>query len=650
MNLKSAAIIIVATFLLNSFNLSAKITLPAALGSNMVLQQKTKVTLWGKATPAKNVTVKCSWNKLSYAVKSNAVGKWEIKVATPAYGGPYTITISDGEVLTLNNVMIGEVWFCSGQSNMEMPLARWGKVNNYEEEIRQANYPNIRLLQVNHVTADLPIEEASISSGGWQNCSPNTISEFSSTAYFFAREVYKNTGIPIGLIHASWGGTIAEAWTSAQTLKTLPDFKAETERIQTEALLNKNVDKEKLQENWEKKVRESDLGFSGGKYTWTTDATEKDWSRMTVPALWEDTALPGFDGIVYLKRKIVIIEQPKEDAKLSLAQIDDNDMTFLDGKLIGETVGYNQNRKYKIPAASLTPGEHLLVVRVMDSGGGGGIYGEKSQVFLDLGNAGKIDLSGDWLYRVALDLKKVGPSPSSNQTANRPTVLFNAMVNPFLKYTIKGAIWYQGESNAERAAQYRTLFPSLIKDWRRHWNIGDFPFLFVQLANFKAKTSTPGDSQWAELRDAQLNTLALPNTGMAVTIDIGDSQDIHPKNKQEVGKRLALIALAKVYGKHIAYSGPQYSSMKVVNQSVELSFNFAEQLKSTGKSLTGFSIAGQDRKFYWADAKIIGDKIIVSAPDVPHPVAVRYGWADNPEANLTNKSGLPATPFRTDDN
>jgi sialate O-acetylesterase len=648
MNLKSAAIIFIAGLLLNSFNLSAKITLPNILGSNMVLQQKTNVTLWGKAIPAKNVTIKCSWSKQQFAVKSAGNGNWEIKVATPAYGGPYTITISDGEAITLKNIMIGEVWFCSGQSNMEMPLAGWGKVNNYQQEIDQANYPNIRLLQVNHVTSDLPVDEASVTAGGWQSCSPITIPEFSSTAYFFAREVYKNTGIPVGLIHSSWGGTVAEAWTSAQTLKTLPDFKAETERIQNQASLNKNVDREKLQANWDKEVSESDLGFSAGKYIWTTDAAEKDWSKITIPALWEDTALPAFDGIVYLKRKIVITEQPKEDATLSLAQIDDNDMTFLDGKLIGETIGYNQNRKYKIPAASLTPGEHLLVIRVMDSGGGGGIYGEKNQVFLDLGNTGKIDLSGEWLYRVALDLKKVGPAPSSNQSANRPTVLFNAMVNPFLKYTIKGAIWYQGESNAERATQYQTLFPSLIKDWRRHWNIGDFPFLFVQLANFKAKTSSPGNSQWAELRDAQLNTLSLPNTGMAVTIDIGDDKDIHPKNKQDVGKRLGLVALAKVYGKDIAYSGPQYSSMKVVNQSIELSFKFSQELKSSSGALIGFAIAGEDKKFYWAQGKIVGDKVVVSATEVSHPVAVRYAWADNPDANLTNKSGLPATPFRTD--
>ena len=648
MNVKSLAVILTAVLLLNGLNLSAKITLPGAIGSNMVLQQSTKVILWGKAVPIKNVTLKCSWTKTPYVIKSNATGNWEVKVNTPAYGGPYIITISDGEAITLKNIMIGEVWFCSGQSNMEMPLAGWGKVDNYEQEINDANYPNIRLLQVNHVTADLPVEEASIAAGGWQSCSAKTVAAFSSTAYFFARTVYKDTGIPIGLIHSSWGGTIAEAWTSAATLKTMSDFKAETERIQNQALLNNGANQGELQAKWEKNVKDADLGFVGGKYIWAADTTEKDWRKITVPALWEDAALPGLDGIVYLKKKILITEQPKTDAKLSLAQIDDNDMTFLDGRLIGETTGYNQNRSYKIPATSLTPGEHLLVVRVFDSGGGGGIYGEKNEVFLDLGNQGKVDLSGEWHYRVALDLKKLGPAPAANQGANRPTVLFNAMVNPFLKYTIKGVIWYQGESNAERAAQYRTLFPALINDWRKHWNIGNFPFLFVQLANFKAKTSAPGNSQWAELRDAQLNTLSVPNTGMAVTIDIGDAKDIHPKNKQDVGNRLALIALAKVYGKDIAYSGPQYSAMEVVNQSIELSFRFANGLKFSGTELTGFAIAGADKKFYWATGKIVGDKVIVSATEVSQPVAVRYAWADNPNANLTNKSGLPATPFRTD--
>lgn len=474
------SIIAVSTLLFTTASVQAKVKLPSVFSDNMVFQQKTKAAVWGKADPGKTINISTTWSGARYTSKADALGNWKIMMTTPSYGGPYTISISDGELTTLNNVLIGDVWVCSGQSNMEMPLAGWGKVNNYEQEIKDANYPNIRLLQGIHATSNVPLDDAKVGNGGWTACTPQYVAGFSSVAYFFAREINKKTGIPIGLIHTSWGGTIAEAWTSAATLKTIPDFVGVVNKIENDSKDN--------------------------------SAAKKD----------------------------------------------------------------------------------------------------------------------------------EGP--------NRTTVLYNAMIHPYLQFAIKGAIWYQGESNADRAAQYRTLFPAMITDWRKNWGIGNFPFYFVQLANFMKVESQPIASAWAELRDAQLSTLALPNTGMSVTIDIGDAADIHPKNKQDVGKRLALIALAKNYKVKIPYSGPVYHSKKVVGNSIRVTFKATDGgLKtSDGAALKGFAIAGADQKFYWADAEIKGNQVVLRSAEVPNPVAVRYAWANNPICNLINGAGLPASPFSAD--
>jgi sialate O-acetylesterase len=462
--------------LLTGIVCKAKVTLPSVFTDNMVLQQKTNAAIWGKGDAGKTIDISTTWNKKKYTTTVDPEGNWKIKVATPSYGGPYSITISDGEDLVLKNVLIGEVWICSGQSNMQLPLAGWGKINNYQQEIAKAKYPNIRLFQTQHVASNQPLNDAKVDMNGWKPCSPEYISEFSAVAYFFARDIYKKTGIPIGLIHTSWGGTVVEAWMSGSALKDNADF---------------------------------------------ADTVKK-------------------------------IESTRAE-------------------------------------------------------------------------------------------------PTADKEPNHPTVLYNALIHPFIQYAIRGAIWYQGESNAERANQYRTLFPAMITDWRKQWRIGDFPFYFIQLANYKKTEEEPKASSWAELRDAQLQTLALPKTGMSVTIDIGDAVDIHPKNKQDVGKRLALIALAKTYGVNTPYSGPAPKSQKIEGNRIKIDFKFTDGgLKAKSGELTGFSIAGADQKFHWAKATISGNQITVSSADVPNPVAVRYAWADNPVCNLVNGAGLPASPFRTD--
>jgi len=467
--------IVSSLFLLISLSLFAKVELPVIFTDNMVLQQQTDAPVWGKASPGKTVEIVTSWDNQKYTTKAAADGSWKTSIKTGAAGGPYSITISDGKILELKNVMLGEVWICSGQSNMEMPLAGWGQVLKYKEEIAAANFPDIRFLHVDRATAMLPQASVKVSAGGWQVCSPATIAEFSSTAYFFGRNLHQNmNNIPIGLINTSWGGTIAEAWTSAQTLENMPAFR---------------------------------------------DAIEK--------------------------------------VKATL----------------------------------------------------------------------------------------VDESPNN---PNRTTVLYNAMIHPLVPYAIQGAIWYQGESNVGRAEQYSELFPLMIRDWRSQWN-RNFPFYFVQLANFQKLQTGPEESAWAELREAQLKTLNLENTGMAVIIDIGDAVDIHPKNKQDVGNRLALAARAKTYGQKIPYSGPIYQSHVIEGHKIRIRFSNTDGgLKAANNEpVKGFTIAGPDHKFYWADAKIEGNEVVVSSTNVPFPVAVRYAWANNPVCNLYNGAGLPASPFRT---
>lgn len=625
--------------LLISIVAQADVSLPSVLSDNMVLQQKTNAGIWGTATPNSSVKIYTSWNRKSYIAKADSKGTWKMQVATPAYGGPYSIKISQGNTIELKNILIGEVWVCSGQSNMEMPLAGWGKVVNYEKEIADANYPKIRLLQAIRTTSNTPLTDLKVRNSGWDVCTPETVADFSSTAYFFAREVYNKTKIPVGLIHTSWGGTIAEAWTSYETLKTLPDFAEAAEKIKSVSNLNVAEAKQKKEE-WDEVVAGRDIG---AKENWQQVAhNDKDWKLVKVPDFIEKN-VRGFDGVIWFRKKIIV---PKNfidgDFKLSLGSIDDEDITWVNGIKIGATKSYTELRNYEIPSNTLKEGENVIAVRVFDGGGEGGFYGDPGLMFLQNRRGEKISLAGDWNYKVSYLLTSAPDGP------NRPTVLYNAMINPIINYTICGAIWYQGESNAGRAYQYRTLFPSMIKDWRMKFSSGDFPFYFVQLANFMKTENQPGPSAWAELREAQLMTTKLKNTGMATIIDVGDAEDIHPKNKQEVGRRLALIALNKIYKRQNEYSGPLYQSLKKQGDKIVLTFTHAKGLHAKGDRVLGFAIAGADKKFYWADAKIKGNQIIVSSKRVVNPEAVRYGWANNPEVNVYNDSHLPASPFRTD--
>jgi sialate O-acetylesterase len=635
--------------------LAAKVQLPAVFSDNMVLQQKSSVPFWGTATPGKILKITTSWNNKTIQTAVTKDGSWKTDVPTPVYGGPFNIEITDGTKLELRNVMIGEVWLCSGQSNMEMPLAGWGKIMNYEKEIAEANYADIRLLRVEKSVGFKPAKELLVRNKGWVTCSPQTIPEFSAVAYFFGRNLYQHLHIPIGLIDASWGGTIAEAWTSSGSLKTMPDFTSSLIEMDRKAANFNNLTMKFKQDStkWQALVKEKDRGLSNGNALWATnDMPEIDWNSIKVPGFWEGTVLPDFDGVVWLRKTIDIpADWQNKPLTLKLDKIDDADITYYNGVEIGHTTDYAASRTYSIPSNLVKSGKAVITVRVLDTGGGGGFYGEAALMTLSLSNQESISLAGIWQYKIGMNLKEIPAAPKTWNDPNQPTVLYNAMINPLVPFAIKGVIWYQGESNADHAYQYRELFPLMIKDWRKQWK-SDFPFYFVQLANYMPELPQPTEAAWAELREAQFQTmLHLENTGMAVTIDIGEANDLHPKNKQEVGRRLSLIARANSYNENISFSGPVYDSYRIEQNSIRITFKHVETGLTTtnGVPVKGFAIAGSNHKFHWANAVIEGNEIVVSCKDVENPVAVRYAWASNPVCNLINGAGLPASPFRTDD-
>ncbi len=628
---------------------ATNIELQPLFSDNMVVQQNSDVPIWGTCNPRGEIIAQFREQRRSTLADKD--GNWRLNVPTSAAGGPFELKIMGQDTITFRNVMVGEVWLCSGQSNMKMPLAGWGKVLNYEQEIAEANYPNIRLFTVEQKTSFEPLKD--IPADGWVECSPATIAEFSSTAYFFGRHLFEKLNIPIGLIHSAWGGTYVEAWTSSDALKNISEFSKVVDFMQDSVATPEQMEKNYQQQlsEWFSVANKVDPGMIPGQTNFTDPAlVDTAWKTMDIPNAWENAGLENFDGVVWFRKNVTI---PPSffggEITLKFGRIDDINTTYLNGTEIGFTDRYSRTREYSVPDSVLQIGENLITLRVIDTQGLGGLRGSANQYWLVASTGDSISLAGEWRYRQAISFEKLPSWPYTPEGPNFPTALYNAMINPLVPYAIRGVIWYQGESNASRAYQYRTLFPTMINDWRLKWGEGNFPFLFVQLANYMEQQTEPVDDAWAELREAQLMTLALPNTGMAVTIDIGDADDIHPKNKQEVGRRLALLALDNVYNKNIVSSGPIYDSMTISDSTIYLTFKHADGgLTAKGDSLVGFSIAGDDQQFHRAEAKIVGDSIMVTSPMVPNPVAVRYAWASNPIANLYNQVGLPASPFRTD--
>lgn len=635
-------LLFLATFIM-AVPIFGNVTLPKIFGDNMVLQRNKLIPVWGWADANEKITVRFDHQTKTITADKN--GNWKVNLDKELAGGPYQLVVKGNNTITIKNILVGEVWICSGQSNMEMPIEGWGKVNNYEEEIATANYPQIRHIKIPNTVSGTPQKD--IPQGEWKICSPATAGDFTAAGYFFARELYTQLKIPIGLINTSWGGTHVETWTSREAFENSSEFKS---MIAQMPLLNLDSLAAVRKEAMMKKIQllQGSLPTADEAASWkNVEFDNSKWPQMQLPALWEQKQLGDLDGVVWFRKGIDVSEDDAgKEATLELAMIDDNDVTYVNGVKVGATNSYNAHRKYLVPANLLKTGKNVIAARVEDTGGGGGIYGDSSAMKLTIG-ADVVSLAGNWSFSV----EQVYGGGNSVGPNSYPTLLFNAMVNPLIPYAFEGVIWYQGESNADRAYQYRKAFPLMITDWRKHWGAGDFPFYFVQLASFNAGN---GDSKkgstWAELREAQTMTLSLPNTGMAVTTDIGNSTDIHPKDKQDVGKRLAAIALHNLYNKTNVYGGPMYKSMKVQGDNIVISFtNTGSGLVARNGVLRGFEIAGLGGQFYPADASIDGDHVLVHSNEIRYPVAVRFGWMDDAgEDNLFNKEGFPASPFRTD--
>ena len=635
----------------------AEVHLPAIIGDNMVLQRGVKVRIWGTANAGEHVTV--TFEKKSVHTVAGAQGRWEVWLGPLKQGGPAEMIVKGDNVLTIKNVLVGEVWICSGQSNMEWPLVN---TDNATETLAQANYPEIRLFTVEKKTATTPQADVT---GHWVVTTPEEAAHFSAVGYFFGREIYQRLKLPVGLIHTSWGGTPAEAWTSHEGLLSSPELKPILDRYESSlnALPQRKEAYAQVLLKWEQDNLYTDAENKGETLGYANPATATtDWATMDLPKQFEAAGLM-IDGAVWFRK---VVELPDvwagKDLVLNLPAIDDFDTTYFNGTKIGSTGrdvpdSYQVPRRYTVPGSLVRAGRNVIAVRVFDRAGEGG-FGRGGEFGIrpsaDGGESQAISLRGPWQYKVELALEPKRPDwgsrpePVGASNQNSPSVLYNAMIAPLVPFAIRGAIWYQGESNAGRSYQYRTLFPIMIRDWRRAWG-HVFPFYFVQLANWRPRKDQPDESDWAELREAQFMTLREPETGMAVAIDIG-GEDLHPRNKLDVGRRLAQWALADVYDQKVIPSGPLFDRFSIEGDKVRIKLKYAAGLKtSDGGPVKGFAIAGADHKFVWAEARIDGDSVVVWSPNVSRPAAVRYGWADNPAVNLYNGAGLPASPFRTDD-
>ena len=641
---------------------SAKYTglrLPSFISNDMVLQQGIRLPLWGWDKPGEAIVV--TFGKITRKARADKTGKWTVTLPPQKAGGPFEMMVVGSNTLTVTGILVGEVWVCSGQSNMEMVVQQ---SDNPEQEAACAKYPLIRLFTAGKVSTGKPQEDVP---GAWSPCQPGTVGNFSAVAYFFGRELHRRLKVPVGLINTSWGGTLAEAWTSREGLVRHPKLKpivdghergmANFAKAQEEYIENFNA--------WQDKYIPKDPGNQGFAKGWADPAKDDaKWPVMNVPCVWQGAGLP-FNGVVWFRKTVHVPPAwAGKDLTLGLGPCDDFDTTYFNNVQIGavgkETpMSWSFPRVYKVPGRLVKAGANLITVRIFDHMGGGGLTGTPAQMFLTadgIKGSRPSPLAGSWRYQVEHNFGMVQPPPSPQppmgpDNPNAPSALYNGMIAPFVPFAIRGAIWYQGESNADRAHQYRTLFPAMIADWRRNWKQGPFAFHLVQLANFMVRQEIPRDSAWAELREAQLLTLRVRNTGMAVAIDIGDAIDIHPKNKQDVGLRLALAALHGTYGlKKIVPSGPSFRKMNIAGDRIVLSFDHVGGglVAKGNRKLTGFAIAGKDRKFVWANAIIKGKTIEVFASQVDQPVAVRYAWDDNPACNLYNREQLPASPFRTD--
>jgi sialate O-acetylesterase len=610
-------------------------------GDNMVLQRGRPIRFWGWAKPGESVHVEL--NGRTAATVARPDGRWQTEIKPPAPGGPYTIKISSVEQsVILHEVLVGDVWLCGGQSNMELPLSR---TRNGADEIKNADHPEIRLFTVQSHVSYSP---ASVPQGSWKICSPQTVADgggFSAVAYFFGRRLQDELHVPVGLIQDCMGGTPAESWMSPESLHKLKDFDvplAEIEKLHAKG----GPEYGSFLMHW---LDEYDIGNN----SWSAaNFDDSNWKPVQIPGGFSDLGVADVPSVCWFRKEFTLPNPlPAGGATLFLGSIEKMDTAYINDQWVGASSWVENPRVYAISDGVLKPGKNILAVRVFKMKPNGGFLAKPDELHLTLGDKIVIPLAGEWKGKLSVDARPPHPLPLTFENyPTMPAVLYEGMIEPVAPLSIRGAVWYQGEANFQRAFQYRTLLPLLIGDWRKVFQQGDFPFYIVSLPAFMPRRDEPGDDAWAELREAQaLTAQTVKNSALAVTVDTGEADNIHPKDKKIVGERLALCALANEYGEKIPCAGPAFKSVERISGALKINFIYDDGgLAVKDGKLGEFSIAGKDRQWHWANAKIEGDSILVSSPDVPEPVAARYAWQANPEATLYNGAGLPAVPFRTD--
>jgi sialate O-acetylesterase len=617
----------------------SQIRLPRIISDHVILQRDRELNLWGWSSANEKITLSFGGDKFS--TQANVNGTWELKLPAQKSGGPHEFVFSgEKNSVVLKDVLFGDVWICSGQSNMEM------LVNNvkdkYGEIVSNSTNPHIRHFTVPQ-KYDFKTAQEDLSGGDWKEANPQNVLQFSAVAYFFALEIYEKYKVPIGLVNASLGGSPAESWMSEDALQQFPQHLAEAKKFRNDDLIREieNADRERINK-WYALLGENDLGI---KSKWKSENfTTVDWNEMQLPGYWSDEKHVNGNGVVWFTKTFTASKQITEKSgRVFLGRIVDQDSVFINGEFVGTTSYQYPQRRYNLKAGILREGTNVITIKVINQSGKGGFVPDKP--YCIVAGSDTIDLRGQWKYKMGTSM-----DPLASQTFIRwkPMGLYNAMIAPIIRFPIEGAIWYQGESNVGRHDEYKKLFPALIQNWRAKWN-DNFPFLFVQLANFLEEKPTPGESSWAALRQAQYETLQVPKTGMAVAIDVGDWNDIHPLDKQTVGKRLALNALKIAYeDKAVVSQGPEVAKAVFKEKYVELEFkNVDHGLKTKGAANVGhIAISSDGKSFVWAKTEIKKNKVRVWNESVSNPIVVRYAWADNPaNANLYNKEGLPAPPF-----
>ncbi len=608
-------------------------------GDNMVLQRGKSDIIWGWSMPGDSVHVRIEAS--SATAVTDPDGRWQVRIAPPPTGGPYTLQVTDSRrTVAFHDVMVGDVWICGGQSNMELPLRF---TDNAAEVAKQATYPYIRYFTVGERTAYRPTQTLE---GSWKVVSPETAGWVSAVAFYFARKLEQETQVPIGLVVDAVGGSAGESWASPDALRPLHDYD-----IPLAQLARFEAKGEPAYGNYVMPwYDEYDVG---SKEKWYSPAYQPSgWKGVVLPGGFAALGVPVTPAVAWFRKEITLPDPlPKGLTLISLGEIQRMDSVYVNGTLVGASAWVEHPRIYPIPPELLEPGRNLIAIRIFKTEPKGGFLDGPSEFHLTLADHTVIPLAGSWQGRVSVDART--PHPMPLHYANwpvLPAVLYNGMLAPIAPLSLTGAIWYQGEQNSPRGYEYRRLLPAVIASWRRLFQQGSFPFYIVQLPAFGPRSPTPTDDGWADTRESQAIVAAtVPHSCLAVTIDIGDANTLHPGNKEPVGERLASCALARHYGKHVADSGPSLASIQRLPHSIRLHFKHADSgLIARGGTLEDFSIAGRDEKWHWARARIQGSSVIVSSPEVPHPTQVRYAWQSNPAATLFNSAGLPASPFRTD--